>query len=79
MNHSIPDALAVAVTTEAGTLFHTGDFKADMTPLDGRLTNMAAFYRLGDRGVDLLLSDWTNADVPGFVATQRDIGPVLDR
>ena len=79
VNHSIPDALAVAVTTEAGTLFHTGDFKADMTPLDGRLTDMAAFYRLGDRGVDLLLSDSTNADVPGFVATERDIGPVLDR
>ena len=79
VNHSIPDALAVAVTTEAGTLFHTGDFKADMTPLDGRLTDLAAFYRLGDRGVDLLLSDSTNADVPGFVATERDIGPVLDR
>jgi ribonuclease J len=79
VNHSIPDALAVAVTTEAGTLFHTGDFKADLTPLDGRLTDMATFYRFGDRGVDLLLSDSTNADVPGFVATERDIGPVLDR
>ena len=79
VNHSIPDALAVAVTTGAGTLFHTGDFKADMTPLDGRLTDLAAFYRLGDRGVDLLLSDSTNADVTGFVATERDIGPVLDR
>jgi ribonuclease J len=79
VNHSIPDALAVAVTTAAGTLFHTGDFKADLTPLDGRLTDMAAFYRFGQRGVDLLLSDSTNADVPGFVATERDIGPVLDR
>ena len=79
VNHSIPDALAVAVTTPAGTLFHTGDFKADLTPLDSRLTDMASFYRFGDRGVDLLLSDSTNADVPGFVATERDIGPVLDR
>src|SRR3954454_6549764 len=79
MNRAIPDALAVAVTTPAGTLFHTGDFKADLTPLDGRLTDMAAFYRLGERGVDLLLSDSTNADVAGFVRTERDIGPVLDR
>src|SRR5262245_12725123 len=79
VNHSIPDALAVAVTTPAGTLFHTGDMKADLTPLDGRLTDMASFYRIGERGVDLLLSDSTNADVPGFVATERDIGPVLDR
>jgi ribonuclease J len=79
VNHSIPDALAVAVTTEAGTLFHTGDFKHDLTPLDDRLTDMASFYRFGERGVDLLLSDSTNADVPGFVATERDIGPVLDR
>src|SRR4051794_32323481 len=79
VNHSIPDALAVAVTTEAGTLFHTGDFKHDLTPLDGRLTDMSSFYKFGERGVDLLLSDSTNADVPGFVATERDIGPVLDR
>ena len=79
VNHSIPDALAVAVTTGAGTLFHTGDFKADLTPLDGRLTDMASFYKFGERGVDLLLSDSTNADVPGFVSTERDIGPVLDR
>lgn len=79
VNHSIPDALAVAVTTEAGTLFHTGDFKADPTPLDGRLTDMGTFHELGKRGVDLLLSDSTNADVSGFVATERDIGPVLDR
>ncbi len=79
VNHSIPDALAIAVTTPAGTLFHTGDFKADLTPLDGRLTDMASFYKLGERGVDLLLSDSTNADVPGFVSTERDIGPVLDR
>jgi ribonuclease J len=79
VNHSIPDALAVAVTTEAGTVFHTGDFKHDLTPLDGRLTDMASFYRFGERGVDLLLSDSTNADVPGFVATERDIGAVLDR
>jgi len=79
VNHSIPDALAVCVLTSAGTLFHTGDFKADLTPLDNRLTDMASFYEIGERGLDLLLSDSTNADVPGFVATERDIGPVLER
>jgi ribonuclease J len=78
VNHSIPDALAVAVRTEAGTVLHTGDFKMDQTPLDGRKTDLGAFYRLGDEGVDLLLSDSTNAEVPGFVTSEKRIGPVLD-
>ena len=78
VNHSIPDALAVAVHTPAGTLVHTGDFKMDQLPLDGKLTDLAAFARLGAAGIDLLLSDSTNAEVPGFVTSERTIGPVLD-
>ncbi|HLL66993.1 MAG TPA: ribonuclease J [Micromonosporaceae bacterium] len=78
VNHSIPDALAVAVTTPAGTILHTGDFKMDQLPLDGRLTDLAGFARLGAQGVDLLLSDSTNAEIPGFVTPEREIGPVLE-
>jgi ribonuclease J len=78
VNHSIPDALAVAVKTPAGTVLHTGDFKMDQLPLDGRLTDLAGFARLGAAGVDLLLSDSTNAEIPGFVTPEREIGPVLD-
>ncbi|WP_433614164.1 ribonuclease J [Dactylosporangium sp. CA-139114] len=79
VNHSIPDALAVAVTTGAGTVLHTGDFKMDQLPLDGRITDLAGFARLGAAGVDLLLSDSTNAEIPGFVNPEREIGPVLER
>jgi ribonuclease J len=78
VNHSIPDALAVAVRTGAGTILHTGDFKMDQLPIDGRLTDLAGFGRLGAEGVDLLMSDSTNAEVPGFVTPERQIGPVLD-
>jgi ribonuclease J len=78
VNHSIPDALAVAVKTPAGTVLHTGDFKMDQVPLDSRLTDLAGFARLGAAGVDLLLSDSTNAEIPGFVTPEREIGPVLD-
>ncbi|GAB1642442.1 ribonuclease J [Krasilnikovia sp. MM14-A1259] len=77
VNHSIPDALAVAVRTPAGLVLHTGDFKMDQVPLDGRITDLAGFARLGAEGVDLLLSDSTNAEIPGFVSPERDIGPVL--
>jgi ribonuclease J len=79
VNHSIPDALAVAIRTAAGLVLHTGDFKMDQLPLDGRLTDLRAFARLGDEGVDLLLADSTNAEVPGFTTPERDISPVLDR
>ncbi|MBU4215910.1 MAG: ribonuclease J, partial [Actinobacteria bacterium] len=79
VNHSIPDALAVAVRTVAGTVLHTGDFKMDQLPLDGRITDLRAFARLGEAGVDLFMVDSTNAEVPGFVAGEREIGPVLDR
>ncbi|WP_273651495.1 ribonuclease J [Cellulomonas fimi] len=78
VNHSIPDALAVAVRTGAGTVLHTGDFKMDQLPLDGRITDLRAFARLGEQGVDLFMVDSTNAEVPGFVAQERGIGPVLD-
>jgi ribonuclease J len=77
VNHSIPDALAVAISTAAGVVLHTGDFKMDQLPLDGRLTDLGGFARLGADGVDLLLADSTNAEVPGIVTSERDIGPVL--
>ncbi|PJJ61348.1 ribonuclease J [Compostimonas suwonensis] len=78
VNHSIPDALAVFIATPGGTVLHTGDFKMDQLPLDNRITDLRAFARLGERGVDLFLVDSTNADVPGFTALERSIGPVLD-
>ncbi len=78
VNHSIPDALAVAIRTEAGTALHTGDFKMDQLPLDGRITDLRAFARLGEEGVDLFLTDSTNADVPGFTPLEREIGPVIE-
>jgi len=78
VNHSIPDALAVAIKTRAGVVLHTGDFKMDQLPLDDRITDLRAFARLGEQGVDLFLPDSTNADVPGFTALERDIGPVLE-
>lgn len=79
VNHSIPDALAVAIRTPAGLVLATGDFKMDQLPLDGRLTDLRAFSRLGEEGIDLFLVDSTNADVPGFTPTERSIGPVLDQ
>jgi ribonuclease J len=78
VNHSIPDALAVALRTPAGLVLHTGDFKMDQLPLDGRLTDLGGFARLGAEGIDLLMSDSTNAEVGGFVTSERDIGPVID-
>ncbi|WP_405588669.1 ribonuclease J [Streptomyces sp. NBC_01190] len=77
VNHSIPDALAVAIRTPAGMVVVTGDFKMDQLPLDGRLTDLPTFARLGAEGIDLLLADSTNAEVPGFVPPERDISQVL--
>ncbi|MDQ4502684.1 ribonuclease J [Sinomonas sp. ASV322] len=79
VNHSIPDALAVFIRTAGGTVLHTGDFKMDQLPLDGRITDLRHFARLGEEGVDLLMADSTNADVPGFTTAEKEIGPVLDR
>ena len=78
VNHSIPDALAVLIRTEAGSVLHTGDFKMDQLPLDGRLTDLRTFAKIGEEGLDLFLSDSTNADVPGFTPLEKDIGPVLE-
>jgi ribonuclease J len=79
VNHSIPDALAVAVRTSGGTVLHTGDFKMDQLPLDGRLTDLRAFARLGEEGVDLFLTDSTNAEVPGFTTPEREISSAIDK
>ena len=79
VNHSIPDALAVAVRTPAGLILHTGDFKMDQLPLDDRITDVRSLARLGQEGVDLFLVDSTNAEVPGFTTPERDIAPALER
>ncbi len=79
VTHSIPDALALGIRTPDHVVIHTGDFKIDQLPLDGRTTDLNAFAQLGDEGVDLLLVDSTNAEVPGFLISERDIAPVLDR
>lgn len=79
VNHSIPDSLAVAIRTSAGTVLATGDFKMDQLPLDGRITDLRAFARIGEEGIDAFLVDSTNADVPGFGMPEREIGPVIDQ
>ena len=78
VNHSIPDAMAVMIRTDAGTVLGTGDFKIDSLPIDGRITDLRAFARFADEGVDLFCVDSTNAEVPGMVAHENQIGPVLD-
>jgi ribonuclease J len=78
VNHSIPDAMAVVIRSAAGTVLHTGDFKMDQLPLDGRLTDLRAFARIGEEGLDLFMSDSTNADVPGFTPLEKEIGPVIE-
>jgi len=78
VNHSIPDALAVFVRTAAGSVLHTGDFKMDQLPLDGRITDLRAFARLGEEGVDVFMVDSTNAEAPGFTVAEVEITPVLD-
>ncbi len=79
VNHSIPDALAVFITTDGGTVLHTGDFKMDQLPLDGRITDLRGFAKLGERGVDLFMTDSTNAEAPGFTTSEVEITPVLDQ
>lgn len=78
VTHSIPDAMAIFIRTAAGNTLITGDFKMDQLPLDGRLTDLRSFARFGEEGVDLFMVDSTNAEVPGFVTPEREIGPVLD-
>src|SRR6202035_1089472 len=79
VNHSIPDALAIAVHTGAGTVLHTGDIKLDQRPLDGRPTDLPGMSRLGDEGVDLLLCDSTNYEIPGVGPSESEVGPTLHR
>ena len=78
VNHSIPDALAVFIRTPGGTILHTGDFKMDQLPLDGRITDLRAFARFGEEGVDLFMTDSTNAEVPGFTTGEREIAPAIE-
>lgn len=79
VNHSIPDALAIAIRTGAGTVLHTGDIKLDQLPLDGRPTDLPGMSRLGDEGVDLFLCDSTNSEVPGVGPSESEVGPNLHR
>ncbi|ANW64380.1 MULTISPECIES: ribonuclease J [Mycolicibacterium] len=79
VNHSIPDALAIAVYAGGSTILHTGDIKLDQLPLDGRPTDLPGMSRLGDAGVDLFLCDSTNAEIPGVGPSESEIGPNLHR
>ena len=78
VNHSIPDAIALAVKTDAGTIVQTGDFKIDTTPIDGDVIDLARFAQLGSEGVLAMLSDSTNAERPGFTESERKVGESLD-
>jgi ribonuclease J len=77
VTHSIPDGMAVAVDTPAGTVLHTGDFKIDPTPIDGRPTDLHGLAEEAGRGVHVLMSDSTNAEEPGHTASERSVGPVV--
>ncbi len=74
VNHSIPDAVALAIKTELGTIVHTGDFKIDTTPIDGDIIDLARFSQLGREGVLLMMSDSTNATRPGYTMSERKVG-----
>src|SRR5699024_4429677 len=78
VNHSIPDSLAISVRTRDGLIFNTGDFKMDQFPLDRRITDLRAFARLGEEGVDVFMTDSTNAEVPGFTTAERDLIPAIE-
>ena len=79
VNHSIPDSLAVAIRTDAGLVLHTGDFRMDQFPLDDRITDLRHFARLGDEGVDLFLTDSTNAEVHGFTTSEQELTPAINQ
>ena len=79
VNHSIPDGLAVGIRTGAGLALHTGDFKMDQFPLDRRITDLRGFARLGEEGVDLFLTDSTNAEVAGFTLSERELTPAIEQ
>ncbi len=77
--HSIPDSVGVIIYTPAGTVVHSGDFKLDYTPVDGRATNLARLSQLGAQGVLLLMADSTYAELPGYTPSERVVGETLDR
>ena len=79
VNHSIPDALALAITTPAGIILQTGDFKIDTTPIDGEVIDLSRIARLGEKGILCLLSDSTNAQRPGFTPSERTVGESFER
>ncbi len=78
VNHSIPDAIALAITCETGTVIQTGDFKIDSTPIDGGMIDLSRFAELGNQGVLCLLSDSTNAERPGYTESERKVGESFD-
>ncbi len=78
VSHSIPDGSAVVFDTPEGYVIHSGDFKLDPTPIDGRATDLPTFAAFGRRGVRLLLADSTNAEIPGFVPSERSLGPTIE-
>ena len=77
VTHSVPHAFAVAYTTPVGTILHTGDFKLDLTPVDGRRTDLSRLGAIGQRGVKMLLSDSTNAERPGQTESESSVGPAI--
>ena len=78
VNHSIPDAVAFAIRTPAGTIVHTGDFKIDPTPIDGEMIDLARIGELGNQGVLALMSDSTNSERPGFTMSEKSIGSTFE-
>lgn len=79
VNHSIPDAIALAISTPAGLILQTGDFKIDTTPIDGDVIDLARISKLGEKGVLCLLSDSTNAQRPGYTSSERTVGESFER
>ena len=78
-SHSIPDSVMLAITTPAGTILHTGDFKVDYTPIDGKLMDFGRIAELGNEGILALMSDSTNAERKGFTMSESSVGEVLDK
>ena len=79
VNHSIPDAVALAIKTPVGTVVHTGDFKIDLTPISGGMIDLVRFGELGNEGVLALMSDSTNVETPGHSASERKVGESFDK